>query len=274
MLILQSYYWHTCCSLIHEYFYQEDKMNPIKATIAIFFILFAISAYPKNPNTFNEFNLSEYVTGIWKLKTINQPGHCPNLETYFEINKNEKNRTVKDSQELITKKISEVKIKGEYFIEKKLAFTFYTYLLADRSIVSYNGNGQYRNCNGELEISKTKLKDSIWSFSFIPNMDSIHLCENVKIKVKSTGNQITSYNANEKFLKGIIETEQINIIDARAEIAGIEVIMDGKINFELGTAKGEFNSTSCSGFFEGRIIEENNAKELVFLNNSSLQLQI
>lgn len=249
-------------------------MNPVKAMIATFSIFFTLSAYPKNPSTNNDLNLSEHVAGIWKLKTINNPSHCPNLETYFEINQLEKNKTIKNSQELITKKISEVKIKGEYFIEKKLAFTFYTYLLADKSIVSYHGSNQYKNCNGELEISKTKLKDSNWSFTFIPNMDSIHICENMTIKAKTVGNKILSINANEKYLSGWIETEQINIIDAKAEIAGIQVDLEGKINYEFGTAKGEFNSPSCSGYFEGKIIENNDTKELVFLDSSSLRWQI
>lgn len=254
-------------------------MNFIKGLMILFAIFISLTAYPSNQKQTTAKSKQQMTNGVWKFELSPSQITCPAFTYYLDL-KNKKKYTVTvlneyTASDLTLLREQDFKISGIHKIDNKNAYSFSAYLLAHKLIVDLKGLNDYKNCTGDVTISKTRMVNAQWLFKFIPDMQYTGICQGETLKVISNLNTIKSKKrSSRKNINGIVISGEIDEIFASASLSGINIKMRGIISYAWGSAKGNFRSPSCSGRFEATMLDASKSKELLSLKNSSPQWRI
>lgn len=254
-------------------------MDFIKGLMTLFAIFISITAYPSNQNQMKTKRTLEVTNGIWKFELSPNQISCPAFTYYLDLKSKKEHKAIvlneSTASDLIIMRGHDFKISGIHKIDNKTAYIFSAYLLANKLIVDLKGLNDYKNCTGDVTISKTRMVNAQWLFKFIPDMQFAGVCQGETLNVESNLNTIRSKKqSSTNNISGIVISGETDEIFANASLSGINIKIRGMISYDWGSAKGKFRSPSCSGRFEATMLDASKSKELLSSKSSSPQWRI
>lgn len=254
-------------------------MDFIKGLMIIFAVFISLATYPSNQNQIKTERTLQMTNGIWKFELNPSQISCPAFTYYLDLKSKRKHTATvlneSTASDLTLMRGHDFKISGMHKIDNKNAYSYSAYLLANKLIVDLKGLNDYKDCTGDVTISKTRMVNTQWLFKFIPDMQFAGICQGETLKVISRLNTIKSKKqSSTNNISGIVISGETDEIFASASLSGINIKMRGMISYDWGSAKGKFRSPSCSGRFEATMLDASKSKELLSSKSSSPQWRI